>query len=157
MQIQPPTQQFQVSVVAMSASMDRDEVIQCQGDKIACLQAQLAQLSAIQAPVPHPNQPGADPVQTVTNNAPANVEAPVQQATPQQTLFMDKAEAEQVQAQLLAKATEDSSSKRATLPDIVPGFKVIRVIMSYKGYNSALHLESSRMSEGGICNRREYK
>lgn len=94
------------------------------------MQAQLAWLSAIWAPVPHPNQPGTDPVQAVTNNTLANVEAPAQQATSQQMLFMDKAEAEQAQAQLLAHAMEDSLSKRAALLDIVPGFKASLLSLS---------------------------
>lgn len=36
---------------------------------------------------------------------------------------MDEAAAEQARARLVAKALEDPSSKKAALPDIVPGFK----------------------------------
>jgi hypothetical protein len=130
MQIQPPAQQRQAPVVATSASTDRDEVIRHQGDKIARLQAQLSQLSAVHSSVPHTEWPGVDPVQAVANNAPADMEVHAQQATPQRTLFMDEMEAEQVQAQLLAKATEDSSSRKAALLDIVPGFKASPLSLS---------------------------
>jgi hypothetical protein len=43
---------------------------------------------------------------------------------------MDEAEAEQAWAQLLAKATKDSSSRKAALPDIVTGFKVSPLSLS---------------------------
>ena len=43
---------------------------------------------------------------------------------------MDEAEAEQARAQLLAKATEDSLSRKAAQPDIVPGFKASPLSLS---------------------------
>jgi hypothetical protein len=61
--------------------------------------------------------------QVAADNTPTGADAAVQQATPQQTLFMNGAAAEQARAQLIAKVVEESSKKKAPLPDIVPGFK----------------------------------
>jgi hypothetical protein len=117
------TQSRQIPTVATSTSANKDDVIQHQRDEIARLQAQLAQLVTSQASIPQANQHGATPSQAGIGSTSGSPNAPVQQANPQQALFLDEAAAEQARAQLIAKATEDSPPKKAALPDIVPGFK----------------------------------
>jgi hypothetical protein len=123
-QNRPSAQPRQSPVVATSNPADKDDVIRRQRDEIARLQAQVAQLATSQNPAPQANQPSTNPVQAGIGNVTRGTGTPAQQAAPHHPLFMDEAAAELARAQLIAKDTGDSPSKKVALPDIVPGFKV---------------------------------
>ena len=67
--------------------------------------------------------PVANPAPVIDNIVPVGPGAPNQQPGPRQILFLDEAAAEQARARLIAKLADDPAPKKASLPEVVPGFK----------------------------------
>ena len=93
-QNRPSAQPRQSPIVATSNPADKDDAIRCQRDKIAHLQAQIAQLATTQNPAPQVNQPSTNLAQAGIGNVTRGTGTPAQQAAPHHPLFMDEAAAE---------------------------------------------------------------
>jgi hypothetical protein len=135
-QTHPNPQVGPIPADATAAPIDREEVIQHQNDEITRLRAQIVQLATTHTPAAQPAQPGTEPAPPQGNVAPTAPEPPVQPPGPPHALFMDGAVAEQARALLVAKAADESLPKKASLPDIIPGFKAS--LLSLGEYNSLL-------------------
>jgi hypothetical protein len=112
-----------IPVDTAAATIDRKEVIWQQNNEITLLRAQIVQLATTCTPAAQPAQPGPEPAPSQINVASTAPEPPVWPPGPPYALFMNEAVAEQARALLVVKAADKSLPKKASLPDIIPGFK----------------------------------